>query len=98
MAGNVAESLAFAARDAQRPCRFGGDVDKIFDPNLRWHGHAVLDVAMALPDDLQIDSEDERTAFGRRRPLNQRADVTTILHYVELKPERFCHRAGNVFN
>ena len=76
MAGDIAEGLALAAQHAQRPSRLGGDVDKVLDANLRRNGHAVLDVAMALADDLQIDGEDERAAFGRSRALDQRADVS----------------------
>ena len=53
---------------------------------------------MALPDDLQVDGEHERAAFGRSGALDQGADVTAILHNVELKPERFFHRAGNVLD
>src|SRR5262249_4486686 len=98
MPGNVAEGLALAAGDAERPCRFGGDVDQVAQPDLRRHAHAVLDVAVALADDLQIDGEHERATFGGGGAFDQGADITAILHDVELKPERLVHRAGDVFD
>ena len=65
MAGEIAEGPALAARDAERPGRLAGDVDEILDAQLRRNGHAVLDVAMALAEDLQVDREHQRAAFGR---------------------------------
>ena len=98
VAGDVAEGLALAAQHAQRPGRLGGDVDEILETQLRRHGHAVLDVAVALAEDLQIDREHERAAFGRRGALDQRADEAAVLHDVELEPERLVDRCRDVLD
>src|SRR6516225_3667686 len=98
MAGNIAERLALAASDAQQPCWFGSDVDYVLDPDLGRHGHAVLNIAVALANDLQIHSENERAAFGGGSAFDQGADVTAIFHDVELEPERLFDGAGDVFD
>src|SRR5215472_14758169 len=98
MAGNIAESLALAASDAERPGRLGGDVDQVAEPNLRRHSHAVLDVAVALPVDRQVDGEYQCAALGGSGALDQRADEAALLHHVELKPERLFDRAGDIFD
>src|SRR4029077_6633077 len=98
MAGEVAEGPAPAARDAQRPCRFGRDFDDVADAHFRRHGQAVLDVAVALAEDLQIDSEDERAAFGGGGALDPPAHEAAILHDIELEPEWLCHRRRHVLD
>ena len=98
VAGDIAERLALAAQHAQRPSRLGGDVDKIFDADFRRNGHAVLDVAVALTDDLKVDGENERAAFGGGGALDQRADVAAILHDVELEPERLVDRRRDILD
>ena len=73
MAGEIAEGLALAAsaRSAPRPawwrCRC-----TLRKRELRRHRHAVLDVAVALAEHLQVDGEHQRAAFRRRRALDQR--------------------------
>ena len=88
MAGEIAEGPALGAGDAERPARFAGDIDEIPDAQLGRNGHAVLDIAMALAEHLQVDREHQRAAFGRDRPLDQGAHETAVLHDVELEPER----------
>src|SRR5208282_6070273 len=88
MAGEIAEGPALGAGDAERPGWFAGDIDEIPDAQLGRNGHAVLDIAMALAEHLQIDREHQRAAFGRGRTLDQGAREAAILHDVELKPER----------
>ena len=53
---------------------------------------------MALAEDLQIDGEHQRAAFGGRRPLDQRADEAAVLHDVELEPERLVDRCGHILD
>src|SRR5208282_78760 len=96
VAGYVAEGLALAAQYAPRPGRLGGDVEQVAEPDLRRHRHAVLDVAVALTEHLQIDGEHQRAAFGRRGARHQFADKTTVAHDIELEPERLVDRRGDV--
>ena len=67
-------------------------------PNFRRHRHAVLDVAVALAEHLQIDGEHQRAAFGRRGARHQFADKAAVAHDVELEPERLVDRRGDVLD
>ena len=98
MARQIAEGLALAAQHAQRPARLGGDVDQVADPDFRRHRHAVAQVAMALPQHLQIDGQHQRAAFGGDRPLDQRAHEAAVLHHIELEPERPLDRGRDVLD
>src|SRR5580704_8953542 len=98
MPGEIAERPAPAAQNAERPSRFRCDVHDGPDAQLWRHTHAVPDVAVTLPEHRQIDGDDQGAASGRRRSLDQRAREATILHEVELKPERLCDCRGDIFN
>ena len=65
--GEIAERLALSFQDAPRPSRLAGDVDDVLDADFRRHRHAVLDVAVALAEHLQVDGEHQRAALGRHR-------------------------------
>ncbi len=82
----------------QRPGRLGGNVDDIGEPDFRRHRHAVLDVAVALAEHLQIDREHERAAFGFRRPRQDVPGETAVLDDVELKPEWPARGLRDIFN
>ena len=98
IAREIAEGLALAARDAERPARLGRDVDHIAQPDFRRHGHAVAGVAMTLAEHLQIDGQDQRAAFGRQCPFDQGFAEAAVLHHIELEPERLVDRAGDVLD
>ena len=98
VAGEIAERAPLAARDAEKPGGFGRHVDDIVEAPFRRNRHAVLEIAMALTENLQIDREHERAAFGRSRPLDQRTDKSAILHDVELKPERLVDGGGHILD
>ena len=98
VAGEIAEGLALALEDRQRPGRLGHDVDDVPDLDLRRHGQAVAHVGVALAEHLQIDGQHQRAAFRRRRALDQFADEAAVAHDVELEPERLVDRAGHVLD
>jgi hypothetical protein len=53
---------------------------------------------VALPEHLQINSQDQRAAFCGDCALDQRLDEAAVLHDVKLKPERPGDIGGNVFD
>ena len=61
------------------------------------HRHAVLDVAMALADDLQVEGQHQGAALGRDGALDQRAREVAVAHHIELEPDRLLHRRSDVF-
>ena len=98
MARQIAEGLALAAQDARRPARLGRDVEQVAEPDLRRDRHAVAQVAMALPQHLQIDREHQRAASRRDRPLDHLAHEATVFHHVELEPERPLDRGRDILD
>ena len=58
------------------------------EADFRRHRHAVLDVAVALAEHLQIDGQHQRVAFGLRRAVEDRLGEAAVLDDVELEPER----------
>src|ERR1035437_3237582 len=67
VAGEIAEGLALAVENAPRPSRLARHVDDVLEADFRRHGHAVLDVAVALAEHLQVHGEHQRVAFRRHR-------------------------------
>src|ERR1700722_20520141 len=98
IAGEIAERSASRARHARQPCRLAGDVENLAGGPFRRDRHAVLDVAMTLPEYLQIDGEHERATFGGSRPLDQRTRKAAILHDVDLKPKRLVDRGSDLLD
>jgi len=98
MAGEVAERLALAGEHALRPCGSDSYVDHVGEPPFRRNRHAVADVAMPLPQHLEINGEHERAALGANCTFDQRAREAAILHNVELEPERPVDRRGDIFD
>src|SRR5580698_1497795 len=98
VAGNIAEGLTLAAQHTERPGRFGRNVDQVIDAYLRWNGHAIFDVAVTLSDNVQIDGEHERAAFGRAGARDEFADKATVLHNVKLEPERLVDRGCDILD
>src|ERR1700704_1987854 len=98
VAGEIAEGLAFAPEDRERPGRLGRDVDDVRELDLRGNGHAVPEVAMALAEHLQVDREDQRAALRCCGALDQRLDEAAVLHDVELEPERLADRLRHILD
>ncbi len=99
VADDVAEVAPLGARDAHQPARLRGEVDDVLQPHqVRRHRQAVLDVHVALAEDLQVDGEHQRAALGGDRPLDQRFAEAAVLHHVELKPERLLDIGGDVLD
>ena len=53
---------------------------------------------MTLAKHLQIDREDERAAFGCGRTLDERTNEATVLHHIELEPERLAHGLRDILD
>ena len=98
VAGEIAEGLALAHEDAERPGRLAGDVDDVPDADFRRHRHAVLEVAVALAEHLQVDGEHQRIAFGPDRALQDVFGEAAVLDHIELEPERLLCRLGHVLD
>ena len=64
----------------------------------RRDGQAVPDIAVALAEDLQIDGEHQRAAFGGGGSFDQGADETAVLHDVKLEPERLVDGGRDVLD
>ena len=98
MAKNVAKVAALGTQHAQAPGRFGGHVDQVGEGQARWRGQRVLQVFVALADDLQVEGQHQRIALGGFGPVNQALYKTAVPHHVKLEPERRFGVGGNVFN
>ncbi len=98
VADQVAEALALALQDAPGPGRLAGDVDDVLDAELRRHRHAVLDVAVALAEHLQVDRKHQRVAFGGVRAREQVLGELAVLDDVKLEPERFAGRLRHILD
>src|SRR3954465_5207099 len=62
VADDVAERPALCAQHPQAPARLGGEIDDVRNRHPRWGREAVLDVLMALTEDLKIHRHNERGA------------------------------------
>ena len=82
----------------KRPGRLGRHVDDVLDADFRRHGHAVLDVAVALAEHLQIDGEHQHIALRRHRAPQEVLREAAVLDHVELEPERLARRLRHVFD
>jgi hypothetical protein len=65
VADDVAELAPLRAQHAQAPARLGGHVDQVGDRQLRRGAEAVLQVLVALAEDLQVQRQHQRVALGR---------------------------------
>ena len=60
--------------------------------------HAVLDVAVSLPEHLQVDGEHERATFGVGRAAQNVFGKAAVLDHVELEPEWLARRLRHVLD
>ena len=94
MADDVAELAPLGAQHAQAPARLGRHVDEVGNGQLRGSAHAVFQVLVALADDLQVQREHQRRAFGGLGAFDQAFDEIAVADHVNLKPERVVAGAG----
>ena len=64
----------------------------------RRDGQAVPDIAVTLAEDLQIDGEHQRAAFGGGGPFDQGADEAAVLHDIKLEPERLVDGGSDILD
>jgi hypothetical protein len=81
VADDVAEGAALGAQHAQAPARLGGQVDEVGQRGLGGRRQAVLDVLVALAQDLQVQRElqaEQPAALARsiRRSMKSRSRIT----------------------
>ena len=98
MARKIAEGPAPAGKDAADPGELGRHVDEVLELERGRHREAVFDVAVTLAQDLEIDGEHQRAAFGGLCAFDQRAHETPVPHDIELEPERFGDRPRHVLD
>jgi hypothetical protein len=99
MADDVAEAAALGAQHAQAPARLGGQVDEVGERGLGRRGQAVLDVLVALAQDLQVQRQHQRRAVGGLGAVDQALDEVAVAHHVQLEPERVAARVlGHVLD
>ena len=96
--GEISECLFASVQDAPGPARLGRDVDDILQPDFRRHCQAVLDVAMALSENLQIDGQHQRGAFRCLGARDQVFDELAVADNVELELERLAGRLRRVLD
>jgi hypothetical protein len=98
MSHDIAEGPSAGPKHAEAPSRFRRDVENIGKRELWGSGEAVLDVAMALSDDLEIKGKNQRRTPRRLCTVDQTPDEVAILHNVELKPEWLFCVGGNILD
>ena len=87
MADDVAEGAVFGARHAHQPARLRRQVDQVGDGRFGRCGQTVLDVLVALAENLQVERQHQRFAIRIVSPLDERLDEAPVAHDVKLKPE-----------
>ena len=99
VADDVAKAAPLGPQHAQPPARFGHHVEKVGKGRPGRDGQSILQVLVALADDLQVQREHQRRAVGGFGAVNQAGDVVAVTHHIELKPERVpAGFPGHVFN
>ena len=76
------------AQHAQAPARLGRQVEEVGERRLGRRGQAVLEVLVALAEDLQVERQHQRAALRGAGALDQALDEVAVAHHVELEPER----------
>lgn len=84
---DVAETATFGAKHAETPARLGREVDHVGNGRTWRRGEAVLEVLVALPEDLQVERQHQRRALCRTRTFDEADDEIAVTHHVHLKPE-----------
>ena len=63
-------------------------LSRLRERRLGRRGQAVLQVLVALAEDLQVERQHQRRAVGGLGALDQALDEVAVAHHVELEPER----------
>jgi hypothetical protein len=71
VADDVAEAVAFGAQHAQAPARLGHQVEDGGERRLGRRAQAVLQILVALAEDLQVERQHQRRAAGRLGAVDQ---------------------------
>ena len=98
VADDVAEAAPLGAQHAQAPARLGRQVDDVGERRLGRRGQAVLQVLVALAEDLQVEREHQRAALRGLGAVDQALDEVAVAHHVELEPERRLGVRGDVLD
>ena len=98
VADDVAELASLRAQHVPAPARLECEVDQILEGRFRRRRQPVLQVLVALPEDLQIQRQHQRRAARGLRAVDQPFDEVAIAHHVELEPERLRGRRCDVLD
>ena len=98
MADNIAKVAARCAEHLYPPAPFGGEVHQRLERRFGRRGQAVFDILVTLPQNLQIQRDHQRVAFGGPCAFDQAVDVIFVPHRIELKPKGFCCLGCDLFN
>src|SRR5262249_60200256 len=92
----MAEAPALARHDVERPAGLGQDVERGAPGEPRRYRQSVLQIAVTLPLDLQVERKDERRTLRALRALDERGGEAAVAHHVELEPEGLARARGDV--
>ena len=95
---DVAEGAAGGGEHAQGPLRFQHHVKDIGQGQPGRGGQAVLQVLVALAEDLQIKRQHKGRAVCLARPFDQGIDEILVAHDVKLEPEGGGRVFGHIFD
>ena len=98
MADDIAESSPLGMQHIPAPFPFHRQIDAVQQRRFGRCGQTVFNVLMALPQNLQVGSQNQRRAFCRLCPLNQIFHKFAVAHYIKLKPKRRGSVFSHIFN
>ena len=96
---DIAERLALA--EQARPQSSAGFERRcaiVFKPIARRDGKAVVNIAMALPENLQVGGQNQRAALGGAGAGDEVGDEAAVFHEIELEPEGLLDRRRHILD
>src|SRR5690606_18565549 len=87
LAIQVAEAAMPRPKQAPGPARLGGEVDQMTEGQAGWDRQAILGVAVAFANLVQVERQHQGGTVQDARPVNQGLKKTAILENRNLKVE-----------
>ena len=87
MAHDIAKAAAFRAQHPQAPVRLGGKVQQVLYRQAGRGGQVILQILVALAQDLQVQRQDQCRTFRRLGPCDHACDEILVPHHIKLEPE-----------
>jgi len=98
VADDIAEAATPGAQHVHAPEGLGRQLQAMVDRPLGRRREPVAQILVALAEDLQVERQHQRRAFGRLGAVDQVCDELAILHHVELEPEGLRGHRGDVLD